>query len=180
VIATFQAQGIAARRSCSILAISHCRVVRWQAYQRQSLGLADGIPWIREVPHRLLPREIERIAAMVKREEYIDCSHRILSVATGEKGLCFASFSTIYRILRAQGLTTARGSGGCHNGHSLIPTGKEATGSNQQWCWDISYLFMLEKGVCTSAYLLPDANSPISCNSLVRKLETTTHRPPRL
>jgi len=64
VIATSQDQGVCARRSCAILAISHRRVVRWQARERLGLGLADGTPGPREALHRMLPEEIERIAAM--------------------------------------------------------------------------------------------------------------------
>jgi hypothetical protein len=69
VIATSQDQGVSARRSCAILAISHRRIVRWQAHERQGLGLVDGTPGPQEAPHRLLPEEVERIAAMAKSQE---------------------------------------------------------------------------------------------------------------
>ena len=156
VIATSQAQGVSARRSCTILAIAHRRVVRWQAHVRQGLGLADGTPGPQEALHRLLPAEIERIAAMARQEEYVDLSHRILAITAGEQGLFFASFSTVYRVLKAEGLMTVRGSGGHHNGRSLIPVRKELTGPNQRWCWDISYLMTMEKGVYLYLYLLLD------------------------
>ena len=156
VIATSQDQGVSARRSCAILAISHRRVVRWQAHERQGLGLADGTPGPREALHRLLPEEIERITAMAESQEYVDLSHRILAITAGEKGLFFASFSTVYRVLRARGLTTARGAGGHHNGHSLVPIRKALTGPNQRWCWDISYLLTPEKGIYLFLYLLLD------------------------
>ncbi len=156
VIATSQDQGVSARRSCTILAIAHRRVVRWQAHERQGLGLADGTPGPQEAMHRLLPVEIERIVAMAQSEEYVDLSHRILAITAGEKGLFFASFSTVYRILKARDLMTARGPGGRHNGHSLMPVRKELTGPNQRWCWDISYLLTQEKGVYLFLYLLLD------------------------
>lgn len=156
VIATSQAQGVSARRSCTILAISHRRVVRWQAQVRQGLGLADGTPGPREAMHRLLPVEVECIAAMATSAEYADLSHRILAVTAGEKGLFFASFSTVYRVLLAKGLMTARGPGGHHNGHSLVPVRKALNGPNQRWCWDISYLSTMEKGIHLYLYLLLD------------------------
>ena len=87
VIAASQVQGVSARRSCAILAISHRRVVRWQAHVRQDLGLADGTPGPQEAMHRLLPVEVESIVAMATSEEYVDLSHRILAVTAGEKGL---------------------------------------------------------------------------------------------
>jgi len=156
VIATSQLQGVSARRSCKILAISHRRVVRWQAHVRQGLGLADGTPGPREAMHRLLPVEVECIVAMATSAEYADLSHRILAVTAGEKGRFFASFSTVYRVLLAKGLMTARGPGGHHNGHSLVPVRKALTGPNQRWCWDISYLSTMEKGIYLYLYLLLD------------------------
>jgi transposase InsO family protein len=156
VIATSQVQGVSARRSCTILAISYRRVVRWQAHVRQGLGLADGTPGPQEAMHRLLPVEIECIVAMATSEEYADLSHRILAVTAGEKGRFFASFSTVYRVLLAEGLMTARGPGNRHNGHSLVPVRKALTGPNQRWCWDISYLSTMEKGVYLYLYLLLD------------------------
>ena len=156
VIATSQVQGVSARRSCTILAISHRRVVRWQAHVRQGLGLADGTPGPQEAMHRLQPVEVECIVTMAKSAEYVDLSHRILAVTAWEKGLFFASFSTVYRVLLAEGLMTARGAGGHHNGHSLVPVRKALTGPNQRWCWDISYLSTMEKGVYLYLYLLLD------------------------
>lgn len=156
VIATSQVQGVSARRSCTILAISPRRVARWQAHVRQGLGLADGTPGPQEAMHRLLPVEVEGIVAMATSAAYVDLSHRILAVTAGEQGLFFASFSTVYRVLLAQGLMTARGPGGHHNGHSLVPVRKALTGPNQRWCWDISYLLTREKGVYLYLYLLLD------------------------
>ena len=156
VIATSQDQGVSVRRSCALLMLSHRRVVRWQTRERQGSGLADGAPGPREALHRLLPEEIERIAAMAISQEYVDLSHRILAVTAGDKGLFFASFSTVYRVLQARDLMTARGPGGRHNGRSLRPVRKELTAPNQRWCWDISYLMTLEKGVYLYLYLLLD------------------------
>ena len=156
VIATAQTAGVSARCSCAILAISHRRVVRWQERVRLGLGLTDSSPGPRAALHRLLPAEIERITAMAKSQEYVDLSHRILAVTAWEKGLFFASFSSVYRVLKAGDLMTARGPGGPHNGRSLAPVRKELTGPNQRWCWDISYLMTFERGVYLFLYLLLD------------------------
>lgn len=174
VIATAQAQGVSVRRSCAILAISYRRVVRWLTHQRQGLSLADGAPGPQAALHRLLPEEVERIVAMARSEEYVDLSHRILAVTAGEKGLFFASFSSVYRVLKAQGLTTARGPGGRHNGNSLAPVRKELTGPNQRWCWDISYLPTLEKGVYLYLYLLLDEFSRKAVHWLIAWTQTAT------
>lgn len=156
VIATSQAQGVSARRCCAILAVCHRRVVRWQALDRAGLSLADGTPGPPEASHRLLPAEIEAIAVMAVSDPYVDLSHRILAITAGEKGLFFVSFSTVYRVLKARDLMTARGPGGRHNGRSLMPVRKALSAANQRWCWDISYLLTFEKGVYLYLYLLLD------------------------
>ena len=156
VIATAVTAGVSARCSCAILAISHRRVVRWQQHVRQGVGLADATPGPREALHRMRPEEIAGITAMARSQEYVDLSHRILAVTAWDQGLFFASFSTVYRVLKAGHLMTARGGGGAHNGHSLAPVRKVLTGPNQRWCWDISYLMTCEKGVYLYLYLLLD------------------------
>lgn len=156
VIKTSQQQGVSARRSCSILVIAQRRIVRWQAKVRQGQSLANLTPGPQAPLHRVLPAEIDQIVALARSPEYADLSHRILAVTAWDKGLCQASFSTVYRVLKAQNLMTARGPGAAHNGHSKAPVRKELTGPNQRWCWDISYLLTFQKGVYLYLYLLLD------------------------
>jgi putative transposase len=156
VIETSQQQGVSARRSCSLLAINHRRIVRWQQYSRLGQGLADLPPGPKAALHRVLPEEIEQIVAMAGSEQYADLSHRILSVTAWDKGLFTASFSTVYRILKERNLMSGRGAGGTHNGNSKPPVRKDLSGPNQRWCWDISYLMTFQKGVYLYLYLLLD------------------------
>jgi putative transposase len=156
VIETSQRQGVSARRSCVILMIEHRRVVRWQQRARRGLALDDLASGAKEPLHRILPEEVARIVAMAKSQEYVDLSHRILAVTACDKGLFQASFSTVYRVLKAEGLMTARGPGGSHNGNSVAPVRKDLTGPNQRWCWDISYLMTHQKGEYLYLYLLLD------------------------
>ena len=156
VMETAQQQGISVRRSCAILVIAQRRIVRWQARVRQGQGLANRTPGSMAPLHRVLPEEIEQIVAQAKSQDYVDLSHRILAVTAWDKGLFQASFSTVYRVLKAQNLMTARGSGGTHNGHSKAPVRKALTGPNQRWCWDISYLLTFQKREYLYLYLLLD------------------------
>ena len=156
VIKASQEQGVSVRRSCLILVIEQRRVIRWQQQVRQGQGLASLTPGSRQPLHRMLPGEIDQIVAMAKSQEYVDLSHRIMAVTAWDKDLFQASFSTVYRILKAQNLMTARGPGGAHNGNSQAPVRKELTGPNQRWCWDISYLMTLQKGLYLYLYLLLD------------------------
>ena len=148
--------GVSVRRSCSILMIQYRRIARWQQRVRRERGLQDRRPGPTEPLHKLLPEETSQIVAMAKDEQYADLSHRILAVTAADKGLFQASFSTVYRVLRKEGLMTARGAWRGHNGHSKPPVRKELTGPNQRWCWDISYLMTHQKGQYLYLYLLLD------------------------
>jgi transposase InsO family protein len=159
VIAQSQQAGVCARRSCALLMLNYRRLVRWQQRRRQGRGLRDAMPGPRHASHRLLDEEIVSITAMARSSEYVDLSHRAMTVTAWEKGLFFASFSSVYRVLRTHELMQARGPGGAHNGRSLAPVRKQLSGPNQRWCWDISYLLTFEKGVYLFLYLLLDEYS---------------------
>lgn len=156
VINQAQEAGISARRSCALLMIKTRRVVRWQTRLRRGQSLANGKSGPTLAGHRVRPEEITLIVDLAKRQEYADLSHRILAVTAGDQGLFQASFSTVYRVLKAHNLMTARGPGGAHNGNSKPPVRKELTGPNQRWCWDISYLMTFEKGQYLYLYVLLD------------------------
>jgi putative transposase len=156
VIETSQQQGVSARRTCSLLAINHRRVLRWQQQARLGQGLANLSPGPKEPWHRVLPEEIDQIVTLAQSQEYVDLSHRILAVTAGDQGLFQASFSTVYRVLKARNLMTARGPSRAHNGNSKPPVRKALTGPNQRWCWDISYLMTGQKGEYLYLYLLLD------------------------
>jgi putative transposase len=156
VIEEAREDGVSIRRSCSILMIEQRRILRWQGRRHREPGLTDAKPGPRQAPHRLLREEIVRIAAMARSEEYADLSHRVLALTALEKDLFVASFSSVYRVLKAEHLTTQRGHGGRHNGRSLAPVRKELSAGNQRWCWDISYLPTLEKGIYLYLYLVLD------------------------
>lgn len=172
VIETSQKRGVSARRSCSLLLIACRRVVRWQGCLRHGLGLVDGTPGPKEALHRLLPGEVASITRLACSPEHADLSHRILAVTAWEQGLCFVSFSSVYRVLKAHGLMTARGHRGAHNGRSLAPVRKELTGANQRWCWDISYLLTFEKGCYLYLYLLLDEYSRKALAWRIRWVQT--------
>ena len=70
VIETSQQQGVSARRTCSLLAIEHRRVVRWQQQARQGQPLANLIPGPKDPLHRILPAELDQIVTLARSQEY--------------------------------------------------------------------------------------------------------------
>jgi putative transposase len=150
---------ISITRTCVFLKICRRRVVRWHWKEKKGQSLENLKPGPREPVHRLLPEEREAVLHMAKKEEYADLSHRILAVTAWDLNIFFASFSSVYRILRSAGMMTMRGIHTSHNGRSVPPARKKITGPNQRWCWDISYLPTHERGIFVYLYLLLDEYS---------------------
>ena len=143
------------KRVCELLQISSRRVRSWKAKEE----LEDRKPGPIKAPHALLEEEREAIRAMAVNEEYVDDSHRILAVKASDEGLFQASFSSVYRELKKNGLTTDRSGRSVRNGKSKKPERPEITGPDQRWCWDISYLPTLVKGMFLYLYVLLDEYS---------------------
>lgn len=159
VIGNAKAAGISITRTCILLRIDRRRVTRWQMKMKNGDSIDNLKPGPREPVNRLLPAEREAVMAMAIREEYADMSHRTLAVTAWDLNIFFVSFSSVYRILHSENLTTMRGVQRKHNGRSIPPVRKTLTGPNQRWCWDISYLPTMEKGIFLYLYLLLDEYS---------------------
>lgn len=112
-------------------------MVRWSGIWKRGQSLDNGKPGPKDSPvHRLLPEERTAVTAFAVEERYADLSHRILAVTAWDLGVFFVSFSSVYRILRSEGLMSMRGPLRHHNGRSVPPTRKEISGANQRWCWE--------------------------------------------
>jgi transposase InsO family protein len=110
-------------------------------------------------PHALLPEEREAIVELAKDERYVDDSHRVLTAKCVDCGSLAVSASTVYRVMRSEGLTTDRSGRSHRNGNSRKPDRLELTGPDQRWCWDISYLRTLVPGIFLYLYALLDEYS---------------------
>jgi putative transposase len=161
-------KGISKSRACGMWMVNRRRVSRWWRSWRQGERLLNGKPGSKAPAHGLLPEERRAVVAMATEQAYTDLSHRILAVTAWDLEMFFVSFSSVYRILRSEGLMSLRGPCRHHNGRSLPPVRKEITGPNQRWCWDISYLATYERGVFLYLYLLLDEFSRKAINWLIR------------
>ena len=173
VIDKAKGAGISVSRTCTLLMIGRRRITRWHWRKKKDRSLKNLKPGPREPINRLLPTERMAVLEMAKKEEYADLSHRILAVTAWDLNLFFVSFSSVYRILRSENLIAMRGVHKQHNGRSIPPVRKELTGPNQRWCWDISYLPTLEKGVFLYLYLLLDEYSRKAISWLISWHQTT-------
>jgi len=138
-----------------LLQIQERRVRHW--FSRPTL--VDCRPGPEHAPHALLSEERSAIVALSKDERFVDDSHRVLTAKCVDAGELAASASTVYRVMRNEGLTTDRSGRSHRNGNSRKPDRPELTGPNQRWCWDISYLRTRVPGVFLYLYALLDEYS---------------------
>jgi transposase InsO family protein len=155
VIAEAKLKGVSRSRTCELLQIEQRRVRHWVSRP----VLADTKPGPVHAPHALLPQERQAIVALAKDEVYVDDSHRVLTAKGIDSGSIAVSASTVYRVMRNEGLTTDRSGRSHRNGNSRKPDRRELTGPDQRWCWDISYLRTMVKGIFLYLYVLLDEYS---------------------
>jgi transposase InsO family protein len=155
VIMESESKGIRRGRVCSLLQVEERRVRHW--FTRSTLTDAKSGP--EHAPHALLLEEREAIVVLAKDETYVDDSHRVLTAKCVDAGTLAVSPSTVYRVMRAEGLTTDRSGRSHRNGNSRKPDRPELTGPNQRYCWDISYLPTFVSGIFLYLYALMDEYS---------------------
>lgn len=150
-----ESQGVTRERVCELLQIEDRRVRRWLAQG----NLEDAKPGPVHAPHAILPEEREAIVELAKEEAFADDSHRVLAAKGIDSGRIAVSSSTVYRVMRKEGLTTDRSGRSHRNGNSRKPDRPTLTGPDQRWCWDISYLRTLVSGIFLYLYVLMDEYS---------------------
>lgn len=155
VVVESKLSGVTRKRTCELLQIESRRVREW--FVRHTL--ADSKPGPIHAPHALLPEERRAIIALSKDEQYVDDSHRVLTAKCVDNDIFAVSASTVYRVMRDEGLTTDRSGRSHRNGNSRKPDRPELSGPKQRWCWDISYLKTLVPGIFLYLYVLLDEYS---------------------
>lgn len=137
--------------ACDVLGISIRTFQRWR-----DGGEQDGRKTAsRRVVRKLSEEERDRIAAVCCEPAYADVSPYVFYADLLDKGIYLASVSTMYRILRDRNLLHHRGESRPPHHHAKPPE-LQATGPNQVWSWDITYLPTLVAGIFLYAYVLMD------------------------
>lgn len=161
-----------ARRApaCRLLGLSARTVERW----RRTPAAADA----RQGPHHrpansLTPAERVGILAVVTSAPYRDLSPHQIVPLLADAGRYLASESTIYRILRAEAWLQYRGRAKAPVRRP--PRTHVATGPNQLWSWDITYLKTPVRGVFDYLYLMLDVWSRKIVGWAVHGSESAEH-----
>lgn len=151
LVSEAQQNGARSGPACETLGISRRTVERWRssgACDDQRNGPKSS------PPNKLSQPERQNIIATMNTPEYRDLSPNQIVPLLADKGEYLASESSFYRILREEELLNHRES--CRPAVHARPAEKVATGPNQVWSWDITYLPSPVRGRFYYLYLVMD------------------------
>ena len=147
-----------ARRSyaCEEVGLTERTYYRWMKLYRSTGGYADRRQTAErpEPANKLTEEERREILQVVNRPEFKSSAPCEIVPALADQGVYLASESTIYRILRENDMQH-------HRGRTTESKPRQisthcATGPNQVWMWDITYLNGPIKGMFYYLYLFSD------------------------
>jgi putative transposase len=144
--------GARVRPACEVLQISVRTYQRW----KKNTAMGDQrYAATRHIARKLSDDEREQVVRICCSPEYQDASPYAIYADLLDKGIYVASVSTMYRILRERGLLHHRGESRPGTRHAK-PAELKATGPNQVWSWDITFLPTLVNGIFLYGYVLMD------------------------
>ena len=140
--------------ACALLGITGRTYQRWT---REGSVRADGRPTaIRPKPsNALTPEERQAVLKVCTEEAHADLPPGQIVPRLADAGVYLASESTMYRVLREEGLQHHRGRAKAPSSPKA-PTTHCASAPNEAWCWDITWLPGPIRGQFFFLYLILD------------------------
>lgn len=151
LIAEAVAAGARLIAACKILALSIRTIQRWR---EQGGGEDRRNGPKRDPPNKFSAAERKLVLKVANSPEYRDLSPRQIVPLLADKGRYVGSESTFYRVLAAEGQLSHRQASKPRC--SRKPREHLATGANQLWSWDITYLRSPIRGSFYYLYLMLD------------------------
>ena len=138
-------------KACEALEISVSTFERWRKgkYTDNRKG-ADKI-----VSRKLTKEEKQKIIDISCSERYKDDNPYKIHASLLDSGIYVASISSFYRVLREKSLVHHRGNTHPGTSHNKPPE-RVATGPNQVWTWDITWLPSYVRGIFYFSYTIID------------------------
>lgn len=164
--------GARLERACEVIGLDTRTVQRWRTRG------ADGGEDLRRGPvtrpgNALSEAERAAVLEVARSTEFRDATPKTIVPTLADRGDYVASESTFYRVLREAGEMT-------HRGRAHPPTPRPvpthtATGPNQVWSWDITYLPTTVKGMFLYLYVVMDIWSRRIMGWAVHPEESSDH-----
>ena len=140
-----------------MLGISARTLQRWREHGGVKADARKQAAQRRRPANKLSEHERQRMLAIANSEEFAHMPPSQIVPALADRGLYIASESSFYRVLREADQLAHRGKAKAPKNRR--PTPLKATGPNQLWSWDITYLATTIKGVFFYLYLIMDVYS---------------------
>jgi len=155
--------------ACALLGVSGRTLERWRVGPTE-----DAREGPRQAPaNKLTEAERRLVLATVNSAAFRDLSPNQIVPQLADDGRYLASESTMYRILRAEAQLQHRGR--AKPAVRRRPRTHIATGPNQVWSWDITYLPTPVRGVFRYLYLIMDIFSRKIVGGAVEAEESADH-----
>ncbi len=147
--------GASQEAACKTVGVSLRGLQRWRS---QGIGDDRRVGPTTAPGNKLSPNERQDVIAALNCEEFRDLSPWQVVAKLADRGTYLASEATMYRILHEEKLQTHReASREPHKRHR--PKELVATGPNEVWSWDITYLASPVRGAFFYAYVAIDVFS---------------------
>lgn len=151
-----KASGAREAKACETLDITVRTLQRWRKAGSESQD--QRLHAKRKAPaHKLSEEEIKLVVKTVNQTEFQSLPPSQIVPILADRGIYIASESSIYRILRDQKMQNHRGKSKKPSSRPL--TSHRATGPNQIWMWDITWLPGPVRGMYYYLYLILDLYS---------------------
>lgn len=148
--------GARLQKACALIGLDARTVQRWRYSENQQGDLRAGDKRrISVAPNKFSEAERQAALELINSDEFKDLPPSQIVPRLADQGLYVASESTLYRLLREAGQLTHRRLERVAQKRSK-PRALVATGPDQIYCWDISYLPTEVRGLYFYLYLFVD------------------------
>lgn len=155
--------------ACELLGLSERTVQRWRHTPKDK-----RVDTIHPSPaNKLSEAERATLLATINLFEYASLTPHQIVPKLADQGIYLASESSIYRIMKAVGQAQRRGRSKPPQKRPL--TTHQASGPNQVWCWDITWLPTTVKGKFFYWYMMKDIYSRKLVVNEVHENESSEH-----
>ncbi len=164
-------------QACQLMGIDARTLRRWQKQLLASQEVQDQRKTAaagRVPANKLSETEKERIIEVCNLPEYKSLPPSQIVPMLADKGEYIVSESSFYRILSAVNQVNRRGRAQMPK-NSMKPKGYNATGPNQVWSWDITYLASTVRGTFYYLYLIEDIFSRKIVGWEIHERESAEH-----
>ena len=144
-----RAAGARLKPCCEVLGLDTRTIQRWQKSPQDQRHGPHSAP-----SNKLSSAERAKIVQVATSVEYRGKSPNQIVPLLADKGIYLGSESTFYRVLREEGLQHHRSN--AKPAERKRPTSLTATGPNQVWSWDITYMRGPIKGTFYYLYMFID------------------------